>query len=68
MKTNAGITNHAKPQVLVIGDNVLLKQKKCIKLTTPFDPKPYTVVALKGTMVTARREKHEIPRIRLTLS
>ena len=68
LKTNADITNHAKPRALVIGDNVLLKQKKCNKLTTPFDPKPYTVVAVKGMMVTARRKKHEITGIRLTLS
>ena len=62
MKTNADITNHAKPRALMIGDNVLLRQKKCNKLTTPFDPKPYTVIAVKGTMVTAKRQNHEVTR------
>ncbi len=29
---------------------------------TPCDPKPYRVVAVKGTMVTAKRQDHEITR------
>ena len=37
-------------------------QKKTKKLTTPFDPKPYKVIAVKGTMVTAKRQDHKITR------
>ncbi len=29
---------------------------------TPFNPKPYTIVAVKGTTVTAKRQGHEITR------
>ena len=62
MKKNADITNHAKPRDITTGDIILFRQKKCNKLMTPFNPKPYTVVAVKGTMVTAKRQDHEITR------
>ena len=35
-------------------DAVLIKQPKTTKLTPDYRPHPYTVVRLKGTMVTAQ--------------
>ena len=62
MKKNADITNHANSPPLMIGDNMLLKPKKCNKLTTPLVPKPCTVIVVKETMVTAKRQNHEVTR------
>lgn len=62
MKKHADKTNHAQPNKIVVGDKVLVKQKKHNKLTTPFDPKPYKVVEVKGSMVVAEREDHQITR------
>lgn len=62
MKKNADVTNHAKQRKITVGDNVLVKQKKCNKLTTPFDPKPYKVITVKGTMITAKRQDNVVTR------
>ena len=44
----------AQPTSIQIGDLVLLRQKKTS--TKPsFDPKPFTVIEKKGSMITARR-------------
>ena len=44
------------------GDVVLIRQQKTGKLVTPFDPKPYRVIAVKGTMVTVQRHGHVVTR------
>jgi hypothetical protein len=41
-----------------VGDKVLVKQSKVNKFSTPFRPTPLTVVAVKGTMVTAKSENY----------
>ena len=45
---------HAQLTSFQIGDLVLLRQKKT-STKPPFDPKPFTVIGKKGSMITARR-------------
>lgn len=53
-----------KETSLNIGDRVLIKQPRQNKLSTPFKPFPYRVIARKGTMITARNisGEHEVTR------
>ena len=46
------------------GDQVLFKQTKS-SIKPPYDPKPYTIVGLKGTRVTGRRGEKEKVRIKV---
>lgn len=62
MKKNADKANHAQPRKITVGDKVLVRQEKHNKLTTPFDPKPYKVIEVKGTMIVAQRDDHRITR------
>ena len=41
--------------VIEIGDTVLVRQKKVNKFSTYFEPTPYEVVLVKGSMISARR-------------
>ena len=51
----------AKTTVIKVGDQVLVKQKKTT--VKPFyDSKPYRVISVKGTMVTAARNNKSITR------
>ena len=43
-------------------DRVLVKQPRLNKLTPPFDPDPYFVKCVKGSMVTAERRNKSITR------
>ena len=52
----------AKDPIFKIGDQVLVRQPKVNKLTPRFNPKPYRITAIKGTMITARRPNHMITR------
>lgn len=45
---------HAAYRTINIGDQVLVKQRKCNKLSSPFNIIPHTVTAIKGTMITAK--------------
>ena len=44
------------------GDIVLVRQSKKDKLTSPFDPLPYRIVAVKGSMITAERDGKTVTR------
>lgn len=44
-----------KEHTLMMGDFVLVKQRKINKWTPPFEPILYTVTETKGSQVTARR-------------
>ena len=55
MKMNADKFNHAKEHTILVGDTILVRQQKKNKLSTRFDPEPYQVTRVKGTMVTATR-------------
>ena len=51
----------AKTTVIKVGDQVLVKQKKT--MVKPFyDSKPYRVISIKGTMVTAAHNNKSITR------
>ena len=61
-KQYADQKSHAKEHQLSPGDSVLVRQKKLNKLTPFFNPNPYIVSEVKGSMVTAYRGKHKITR------
>ena len=63
-KQYADNRRNAKESPLFIGDKVLVRQKKLNKFTTPFHPSPYTVVAIKGSMITAKSQDHTVTRNR----
>ena len=59
MKQNADRRAHSKPSDIKVGETVLIRQRKKNKFTTKFDPSPFQVVRVRGTMVTAvRNEKY----------
>ena len=39
----------------MVGDQVLLKQSKADVLTPAFDPRPFSVIGVKGSMITVKR-------------
>ena len=61
-KAYADKRRRVAPSSLRTGDLVLVRQSKKNKLTPPFDPLPYRIVAIKGAMVTAERGGHTIVR------
>ncbi|KAK3800530.1 hypothetical protein RRG08_066384 [Elysia crispata] len=52
---NYADNKNSKPSNINIGDTVIVKQNKTNKQTLPFDPKPYVVTNMKGSMITASR-------------
>lgn len=62
MKKYADIRARAIPCCVNIGDLVLLKKKKEGKLSLSYDPQPYTITKIKGSMITAQRKNHIITR------
>ena len=61
-KRRADQRRNAVPSSLSVGDTVLVRQRKTNKLSSFYDPAPYKVVSVKGTMVSARRRGHFIVR------
>ena len=62
MKENADKRARARVSIVAVGDTVLVRQRKRNKFTTRFDPSPFEVVRIKGTMVTAARNEKYITR------
>ena len=62
MKMNAVKKRIARKSEFKIGDTVLVKQERKNKMSTPFNPKPHTIVDIKGTMITASRDGTKITR------
>ena len=62
MKANADKFHHAKEHNILVGDTVLVRQKKKNKWSTRFHREPYCVTRTKGTRVTATRPGHYITR------
>jgi hypothetical protein len=62
MKSYSDKRNRAKPNNITLGDTVLLRQPKLNKLSTPFDPEPFRVVAVKDSMITARNKLKTVTR------
>ena len=55
MKDYADKRRNARESLIVVGDQVLLKQSKADVLTLAFDPRPFSVIGVKGNMVTVKR-------------
>ena len=51
-----------KARTLSMGDAVLVRQERRNKMTPVYDPKPYRVTAVKGSMITAPRSGHSVTR------
>ena len=62
MKAAADDSRNSSYPDIKLGDNVLVKQPKENKLTTPFSPEPMTVTARQGSMVTASNARRSITR------
>ncbi|XP_060776459.1 uncharacterized protein LOC132885941 [Neoarius graeffei] len=62
MKTYSDTRRHARPHPFQPGDMVLCSQPRHNKLTPTYNPKPYKVTTVKGTMVTAERSGHSVTR------
>ena len=55
MKEYADKRRNARESLMVLGDQVLLKQGKVDVLTPAFDPRPFSVIGVKGSMITVKR-------------
>ncbi|XP_065054716.1 uncharacterized protein K02A2.6-like [Rhopilema esculentum] len=62
MKQNADRKRGAKERKMSIGNLVLIRQRKRNKLTSKFDLKPFCIVRIKGTMITACRNGQYVTR------
>ena len=61
-KVYADYRRGATTPIFKVGDHVLVRQRTRNKLTSRFDYRPYKIIAIKGTMITARRNDHHITR------
>ena len=62
MKLYTDKMRKAKPSEIQVGDIVMLKQKKQTKLSSKFDPVPFCVTRIKGTMITVTRNGRYVTR------
>ena len=62
MKAYADRTRHERVPDVHVGDRVLVRQPKLNKFTAPYLPETLTVVARKGSMVTAGNNRRSITR------
>ena len=62
IKTYGDHNLHTKQAHFTPGDRVLVRKPKQTKLSPPFDPSPYTIQKVKGSMITAERADHQITR------
>ena len=61
-KMKAHADKRAQTSTMKVGDLVLVRQRKQNKLSTRYNPNPFSVIRIKGTMVTARRKDKYITR------
>ena len=61
-KENMVRNRRGVPHTLHIGDIVIVRQHKLNKLTPPFNPDPFRIVEINGSMVTASNGKSMITR------
>jgi len=62
MKRYSDQRRHAQPSRLQVGDEVLIKIPKANKMSSYYNPKPYTITTIKGTMITAACGNHNVTR------
>ena len=55
MKEYADKRRNARESLIVVGDQILLKQSKEDVLTPAFDPRPFSAIGVKGSMITVKR-------------
>ena len=55
MKEYPDKRRNAGENLIVVRDQVLLKQSKADVLTPAFDPRPFSVIGVKGSMITVKR-------------
>ena len=55
MKEYADKRRNARESLIVVGDQILLKQSKADVLTQAFDPGPFSVIGVKRSMITVKR-------------
>ena len=54
MKEYADRRRRVKEPTIAVGDIVLMKQAKCDKFSTRYEPNPYQVISVKGTQLPRR--------------
>jgi hypothetical protein len=62
MKKYADAYQHVKHRLFKINDPVMLRWTRTDKFMSLFDPVPYRISAIKGTMITATRHNHQVTR------
>ena len=62
MKAYADAKRLTAPHDIHVGDTVLVKQPRKNKLTTAYDPQPYVIEDINGSMISASRESGKIVR------
>ena len=62
MKEYADTAAKARPHSFKVGDTVLVRQRLVNKLSSPYNKHPYTIVQIKGSMITARNATSYITR------
>ena len=59
MKQYADASRNAKPSDFSPDDVVLLRNRRKNKLTPTYDPRPYTIVGRKGSVISTKRGEKE---------
>ena len=62
MKEYANTATKARPHSFKVGDTVLVRQRLVNKLSSPYNKHPYTIVQIKGSIITARNATSYITR------
>jgi len=62
MKVYSDSRRHATTNIFNVGDKVMVKIPKQNKLSSHYDPAPYTITDIKGSMITAAKENRSITR------
>ena len=62
MKEYADTATKARPHSFKVGDTVLVRQILVNKLSSPYNKHPYTIVQIKGSMITTRNAASYITR------
>ena len=62
MKAYADTRRRATPHDLHIGDFVLVRQQKKIKLSSFYDSRPYSITDINHSMITGKGDNHTVTR------
>jgi len=56
MKQHADSHNHARQRELAVGDTLLVRQQARNKFSSYYEPNPFVITDIRGTMITAQRD------------